>query len=250
MIETVVLAAIQGLTEFLPVSSSGHLALVSLFLGVQEQVAIAVILHFGTMLATIVYFRRVLADLIRGVARGDRGAIRLVLLLVVASIPAGVFGILFQNLIEDSFSDPWLVGLLLGVTGLVLLLTLLARSKEKELGYVPALVIGVGQMLAVFPGLSRSGMTIAAGRYCGVAPVKAFEFSMLLSLPAILGANVLELRTVTAAIPAAEAVVGLAVSFSIGLGALWLLRRLVERRFHLFGIYCLLVSLFMVLFGR
>lgn len=250
MIETVVLAAIQGLTEFLPVSSSGHLALVSLFLGVQEQVAIAVILHFGTMLATIVYFRRVLADLIRGVARGDRGAIRLVLLLVVASIPAGVFGILFQNLIEDSFSDPWLVGLLLGVTGLVLLLTLLARSKEKELGYVPALVIGVGQMLAVFPGLSRSGMTIAAGRYCGVAPVKAFEFSMLLSLPAILGANVLELRTVTAAIPAAEAVVGLAVSFSIGLGALWLLRRLVERHFHLFGIYCLLVSLFMVLFGR
>ncbi len=243
----IILGILQGLTEFLPISSSGHLAILEHYFGVAEPVTLAVFLHFGTFLATLVYFSRPIGDLVRGMVRRDRQSIVYIRNICIGTIPVVIFAFLFKRYIEQSFINLTLVALLLGVTGTILILTGVVVRGSKKITLLSAVLIGVSQMFAVFPGISRSGVTIASGLFLKVKPDKAFTFSFLLSLPAIAGAFLMEAVSISSLQNIPSLFIGMIFSFLSGLVALKILRLLVERYFHLFGIYCLVISLIIYL---
>lgn len=250
MIKTVILGIVQGLTEFLPVSSSGHLAILEKLFGIREPVTLAVFLHFGTLVAILVFFRRPLIELVSGVFKGERESLSYLIKIVIGSIPIAVFAILFESWITSTFTNMKLVAILLGITGTVVLLTGITRKKQQQIELMSAILIGIGQMFAILPGISRSGMTISAGIFYGVEPERAFRFSFLLSIPAVLGANIFELKNVHNFSNFPELLVGMVFSFVSGFVALKILRSTVYRRFYLFGPYCLIVSMVLLFMLR
>ena len=242
MIRTAILGIVQGLTEFLPVSSSGHLAILEKMLGINEPMTLAVFLHFGTFMAIVVFFFRPLRELTSGILAGDRQSIVYVGKILLATIPIVIAGMLFRSWVAEAFNNMNMVTILLGLTGAVVLLTGVVPKKQEQVTFVSAMLIGIGQMLAILPGISRSGMTISAGLYAGTDPERAFRFSFLLSIPAVLGANLFELKNLPGIIDLPVLTVGMLCSFVSGLIALAVLRRTVYRRFHFFGVYCLVIS--------
>jgi len=198
MLEILILAVVQGLTEFLPVSSSGHLVLLQALMGTHEgDLMLNVVLHTGTLGSVVIVYWR---DLLR-LLKLDRAALRYILALVVGTLPAVVVGLLLKDMVEAAFAAPAFAAGGLLVTGLVLLSTRAARPATQRPGAweplpVPlgrALLIGCAQALAICPGISRSGSTIAASLWLGLARAEAARFSFLLSVPAIAGALVLML---------------------------------------------------------
>jgi len=185
---------VQGLTEFLPISSSGHLVLVPALLGMEEpDLATTAILHLGTLAAVIWYYRDDLLGLVH--FRTDPDARRIIWLLVLGTVPAALIGLLFDTTIETIFSEPWIAAMLLIVTGVILSVGLLIPRGERRLeeGRTgDALVVGWAQALALLPGISRSGMTMTAAMAQGYERVQAARFAFLLAVPAITGAGVLK----------------------------------------------------------
>jgi undecaprenyl-diphosphatase len=246
MIKTIILGIVQGFTEFLPVSSSGHLAILEHLFGISEPVSMAVFLHFGTFIAIIVFFFSPISNLIKGVCKGNKESISYCAKLVLGTIPILVAGILLESMVTHAFADTTVVSILLGITGTIVLVTGIIRKKRRKVNFPVALLIGIGQMFALLPGISRSGMTISAGIFSGVEPERAFRFSFLLSLPAVLGANIYELRNISGICNIPELLVGMIFSFATGILALKILRNMVYQRFHLFGPYCLIISIIML----
>lgn len=232
-----ILGFVQGLTEFLPVSSSGHLVLVQSLLPGFEQpgVLLDVILHLGTAAAVLFYFRYEIL----------RMSLNEIKYILVGSIPAGIVGVLFQSLIEDLFLSTFVVGVALLITGAMNFFTDRASARRERMSYVDALVIGLGQAFAIIPGISRSGATIFAGTSMGVDRQKAAQFSFLLSIPAILGATVLQLvsHSGTNTLPIGFYVVGFVTALITGFFAIMLVFRLLtEKKFTYFAIYCVIVG--------
>jgi undecaprenyl-diphosphatase len=244
--KAIILGIVQGLTEFLPISSSGHLAILEKYFRITEPLTLAVFLHFGTFLSTVVFFFKPLAALIRGVFTGNKDSIEYLVYIFIGSIPIAVFALIFKPFIEQTFTDPLLIALFLGFTGVVVILTRIARHGAKRIFLFSALMIGLAQMLAVFPGISRSGMTISMGLFKHIDPKEAFIFSFLLSLPAVLGANVIEVATLPHIDNIPSIIIGMIVSFFVGLLALKVLRNMVHRWFHIFGVYCLAISIILL----
>ncbi len=257
LLEAIMLGLVQGITEFLPVSSSGHLAVLEHLwrLPAESRLPLTTMLHGATALAVIFYFAPLLARLIRGLWASDAvrrvSSWRMVGFILLASIPAGLVGVMFSDLIDRAFSSPLLVGLMLLVTGGVLYGTRFSRA-QVETGWVRALLVGVAQGIAILPGISRSGATIASGLYLGMDRKEAFEFSFLLAVPAITGAFLLETRKVDLAVlsPVALAA-GMVVALVSGLAALYVLgRAVVGRKLHWFAFYCWLAGLATIVFVR
>jgi undecaprenyl-diphosphatase len=259
------LGLVQGLTEFLPMSSSGHLVLAEHFLGVSGGTAFFdVFLHLATFLAAVVALRtelvRILAFLastmgIRWVSlRSDelREGRRLFLALVIGTIPAAVAGLLFRDALTVLADSPRFVGFALLVTGLVLVATRLAPNGTAQLDATSALAIGFAQALALLPGVSRSGMTVAAGLFAGVRRERVVRFSFLLSLPAVLATAALKLRendTGMAGLPPLTLVVAFLTAFVSGFLALQLMVRVVvSGKLTFFGIYCIAVGVAALVF--
>lgn len=267
--KVLVLGTIQGLTEFLPVSSSGHLVLAEHLLDFKEAgLAGVVILHLGTLVALIVFFARRIWKIIRDLFRTKDESIaslRLILYIVIGSIPAAIVGLLAQKPLEMLFDQPVYVSFFLIGTGVLLLLTRWSKERERRFGVSDAFIIGIAQAAAILPGLSRSGLTIATALLLGIATVEAFEFSFLLSIPAVLAANLLELfglikglKVISKLYPQASTlelfqiagipspfslIIGVVASMGVGFLALWLLRRLVlGKRFWLFSLYCFAIG--------
>ncbi len=250
LIPVLILAVVQGIAEFLPVSSSGHLALLGHFLGSRAPdggLVLEVVLHLGTLCSVVVFYRSDLAGLASGVLHGRRDSLRLLLLLFIASIPAGVCGLLLQDRIEAAFSSPLLVALLLGLNGLVLLAA--GRSRKRaggSPGFLSAAAGGLAQAVAILPGISRSGSTISAITVSGTTQTAAARFSFLMSIPAIAGAGLLEAREISSisGADALTAATGFAISAITGYLALKVLIGILERnRLWIFGVYCLAASL-------
>ena len=243
-IESAVLGLIQGLTEFLPVSSSGHLVIGQTLLGLRgDNLAFDVLVHGATLMAVIVYFRGRLLELLRRPAWPYAGK------LVVATLPVVVFGLTLHPLIRDAFARPPMVAGFLVITG-GLLLSLYLRDRAvgpgtalREPGWGAALTIGLFQALALLPGVSRSGSTIVAGIWLGLAPAAAVEFSFLLAIPAIAGAIVYEAGSLGRAADGGMGgvfAVGAATAFASALVAIGAVFRAVGRQqFRWFGFYCL-----------
>jgi undecaprenyl-diphosphatase len=234
---------VQGLTEFLPVSSSGHLVLFGAWLGVeQEGILFEVALHAATLLAVVVFYRARVASLVAGALRGDADAWRYGLKLGVATLPAVAAVLLARGFFEGLYERVAPVGLALWVTGAAVYSTrfTLPRARGPEPGWADALWIGAAQAAAIVPGISRSGATVATGLALGVAPAAAAEFSFMMSLPAILGAVVLQVPDLGHVAPGAWTGIaaGAVVALGSGVAALWLFVRLLRSRaFHHFAWY-------------
>jgi undecaprenyl-diphosphatase len=254
---TILLGLLQGLTEFLPISSSGHLVLAQVLLGVPSPgIVLEVVLHAGTLLAVLVAFRRDIWRMLRdtGCAAAvwrrhreppGRGAVE-VGLLALATLPVVAAGLLLRTPIESAFESPRIAAGLLMVTGLLLLATRWARSRNTTANVPTALAMGVMQVLSLLPGISRSGATISGGLFAGGNPHEMARFSFLMSVPAILGSLILEFPALLRAgqdgglLPYAA---GFLLAFASGLAAIRILLRVISGgRFFLFGFYCLVVG--------
>jgi undecaprenyl-diphosphatase len=246
-IEAVILGIVQGLTEFLPVSSSGHLVLAQHVLGVKQPgVSFELLMHVGTLAAVLVCFRSRILSLVRSLYTPSMRDERvMILLLVIGTIPAGLFGILFGDFFKAAFARPAVAAGMLLVTGAILLSTRFVRKGENPVRWLSATVMGLGQAVAIMPGISRSGSTIAAGMFSGVQPSKAAEFSFLMSIPVIAGATLLDARDLAAldTTQIGPYLTGTAVAFVFGLGAIEGLLSIIRKgRFEYFAYYCFAVG--------
>ena len=234
---------IQGLTEFLPVSSSGHLVLIPALLGFEEpSLAASVMLHLGTLLAVVAYYRTDLLRLLH--LRRDPEARRILLLLAIGTVPAALVGLTLHGPVETVFSEPWLVAVALMVTGAILLFSLLVGKGVRRLAegrWTDGVVVGLAQAFALLPGISRSGMTIAAGMAQGFQRKEAARFAFLLSIPAIAGAALLDgMDLVERGGFTSDLLLGMAVAAVVGyLAIAGLIRVLVRVGLLPFALYCL-----------
>ena len=255
LLEAFILGLLQGATEFLPVSSSGHLVLAQALMNLSSAgVGFEVLVHIATLLAVLLCLRKDVAGLVRGFfslfghgfrarARKLTGGERLALAVIAGTIPAMVASLLLGEAVESAFGRPdWAAGSLL-VTGAVLLLTRLRDRGSRPLGPGVGFVIGVAQAMALLPGISRSGFTIAAAIFLGVPRDDAVRFSFLLAIPTIGGAFLYTLASGPSEIlevPAAPSAAAFIAALASGSAAILVLLRAVKRgRFELFGLYCL-----------
>jgi undecaprenyl-diphosphatase len=245
----IVLGAVQGVTEFLPISSDGHVALGAMLFGVSDEMPLSmvVMLHVGTLVATIIAFREDLTLLAKGAWSGVRQPRaylaspdgRLVTGIVVASAPTALIGLLLEDRVEGFSRVPWIVGACLLASALVVFATRRGGGDAEVLPPWQALLVGVAQGLAVMPGLTRSGSTIAVAMMLGLSGPAAFRFSFLLSLPAIAGATLLKARdTQELAALGPGVIAGALTALIVGYVALRWLRALVRQgRFWTFALY-------------
>lgn len=247
LISVIILAIIQGLTEFLPVSSSGHLALAGTIMSIpKEEISFEIVLHLGTLLAVIGVYRRDLLKLVSGVLKGRRESLVLAGLLALGSVPAAAAGFFFADAIAMLFAEPLVVSIMLIVTGCALFSTRFAPEGIRDHpSWKGSLMVGVSQALALLPGISRSGFTISTGLFAGIRREEAARFSFLLSIPAITGAAVLKLPDAGIGIVDLPFMaVGLAVSAITGYLALKVLLKFLTRgKFSMFAWYCWILGL-------
>ncbi len=257
-IEAVFLGILQGLTEFLPVSSSGHLVLVQTFLGIKMPgVTFEVIVHAGTLLSIIWVFWRDVYNLISGITKSVQQQ-KLFLLLVLGTVPAGLMGLSLSSFFKSIFEKPLIVGFMLLITGgIVWLIASLEDNQDnrsiRDMGWKDAVVIGIFQGMAIIPGISRSGSTIFGALLRGLDRETAVRFSFLLALPAIGGATVLEMKEWLSmgGWPEDFTVYLIAALFAFASGVLAIrtfIKLLATGRFHYFAYYCWLAGTFTILY--
>jgi len=255
LVSALILAIIQGLTEWFPVSSSGHLVLFERILSYYGGLSFEVALHFGTLMAVFVYFGKDITDIIRDFFMGrwntEHG--KMAWLLIVASIPVAIVGFFVKDIFDTVLSNLSVVAFGFGITGLFLLIASLDFGKIKvsetrKLGYGKAFLVGIAQALAIVPGISRSGATVSSGVLLGLKEKNAMKFAFILSIPVIFGANILAIGNQT--LPT-ELIWASFVSFIVGLLSIHIVFKyfLVNKKnFRWFAVYCLLLALVLGVF--
>ncbi|MGB9853939.1 MAG: undecaprenyl-diphosphate phosphatase [Candidatus Bathyarchaeales archaeon] len=246
LIETVILGVIQGLTEWLPISSTGHLKIAEKLLGLETPILFDVILHLGTLTVIMLFFRGDVKKILSALARLDFKTEygRLIPLIIVGTIPTAIIGLAFSMFLENFFQEVLTVAIALLACGFVLYSAKFAKEKRSDISYFAALLIGIAQGIAAIPGLSRSGLTIAAALLLGIKREKAFRFSFLLSVPAVIGAFGLTFHMNFSELAVSnldwiEILAGVITAIIIGYLALKLLWKvLAKKRFHVFAVYC------------
>jgi undecaprenyl-diphosphatase len=264
VLQAIVLGAVQGLTEFIPISSSGHLVLVPEALGWgQPGLAFDVLLHTASLLALLVYFSGDLLDMARGFFKGDRFQRRLVGLLAVGTVPAVIAGLFFGDYFEDAFEDAKASAVQLIITAVILVVAEQAlRYHERRVANsghdlrrmegmhaIDASVIGVAQAIAIFPGISRSGATIGAGLALGIKRDDSARFAFLLAIPALFGASLIEVPELSGStLGLGAAVAGFIASLLTSYAAIWaLIRYLRSNTLYPFALYCVVAGIFFYL---
>jgi undecaprenyl-diphosphatase len=240
----IILGIVQGLTEFLPVSSSGHLVIGQALLGVEDPgKTVEVALHVGTLLSVLVYFHRRVLTLTQALFRpGLAAERRLILYLVIGTVPAVIAYLWLKPWFDRAYESAGFASAMLIVTGSILLAPRWLTAPARELDWGRSVLIGCAQAFAILPGISRSGTTISAGIALGIRPAVAAEFSFLLAIPAILGAVVTEYEhfaTLVRAGAFGPYALSAATSFVVGLAAIYAVMTSVRRgRLHWFAYYC------------
>jgi len=249
LVQAIFLGLVQGFTEFLPISSSGHLALASHFLSVENPgLTFEVVLHLGTLLSVLVYFRPQLWSLCLSLFNPEMKEERqMITYLFIGTLPVAVIGLSFKHQFESLSNQPRVVAILLCVTGGLLLLPRLfpKRRGDKSMTIRTSLIMGFGQAFAILPGISRSGSTIVSGMLSGVNPANAAEFSFLLAIPAIGGAAFMSLQDLEGIDSSLTFpyLVGGVVSFISGLIAVYaVLSSIRKGKFEYFAYYCIAVG--------
>lgn len=247
MLKYIILGIVQGLTEFLPVSSSAHLAIIQhIFKIIEHQLALSVVLHLGTVLALVVFFFKDILNLCRDM--------RMLLMISLVTLITGIIALSGKDFFEGLFSSPKFAAGALIFTGIILLSTKkFINTNRAAVGFKDAAILGFSQALSIIPGISRSGITISTLLFRGVEPKTSFKFSFLVSIPAVLGAVILEAKEIGFVLRGEfkNLALGLFCSFLSGLLALAVLRVILRNaKFHYFGYYCILVAVITLLFIR
>lgn len=253
LLSAILLGLVQGLTEFLPVSSSGHLVLAQHFLGYEgSNLAFDVLVHLATLLAVILYFQKDIVHIFKSFLPETPypDGRRWLAMIAVGTVPTAIIGIAFEKQIETLFASPRIVASMLWVTALILFLSdrvkVKAESNGTRITIFRALIVGAAQGLAIIPGISRSGSTISVAIFSGLDPNQAARFSFLLSIPAVFGATLLEIGeivTVESSQIVAYAVAFIAAFASGYLAIDILMRTVLKRKLWKFSIYLCIVGL-------
>lgn len=252
--QSILLGIVQGLTEFLPVSSSGHLVLFQKLFGFQEApIFFDTLVHFATLLAVLFYLRKEIWQILTNLKK----SINLIWLLVLGTLPAVIFALLFKDYIENSFNLVWLLSVGFFITAALLLATKFIGNEKKdmqEISWLDSFIIGIFQAVAILPSISRSGATISSALYRGIKREDAFKFSFLLSIPAIAGAMVLQVFDFNPSNlnggfwPNALGFIFAAV---FGFFSLFILERIAQKgKLHYFAVYCFVLGALILLFVR
>jgi undecaprenyl-diphosphatase len=255
MLVYLLLGIVQGLTEFIPVSSSGHLVIAKTLFGLTEPDAtIEIFLHAGTLLSILVFYRKKIVSMLASVVRFRRNEpdFRLSMTIIIASVPAGLIGVLFNDAIERMFGDAHIVAAMLIITGLLLISSRFSRARQ-DYGFTinAAILIGLAQAIAIMPGISRSGATIVCALWLGAKSEDAAQFSFLLALPAMFGAILLKAKDIisTHAQIDPALVIASGVAFAVGLASLYVLLPVLRRgKLWVFGAYCALAGILSLVF--
>jgi len=250
LIKTIILGIIQGVTEWLPISSTGHLELSNIFLGLEMPISFDGVLHIGTLIVILVFFRKEVCKILSALAHSDfkteHG--RMIPLIVVGSIPTALIGLVFGWEIESIFQTVLSIGIAFIFFGALLYSSKFGKGKSDSVSYYAAIVMGIAQGVAIIPGVSRSGATIAVALLLGIKREKAFRFSFLLSIPSILGATCYTVyaefdKLTSSALGWPELLAGAIVAMLVGYFAIKLLWKiLTKEKFHLFAFYCWLLG--------
>nr|WP_299338648.1 undecaprenyl-diphosphate phosphatase [Allomuricauda sp.] len=253
IIDAIILGIIQGLTEFLPVSSSGHLELGKAILGAnalpEESLLFTVVLHFATALSTLIVFRKDVAEILRGLFQFKwNEETQFSVKIIISMIPAALIGFFLQDFLEVFFDGAIIiVGIMLLITAILLYLADLAKTTDKGVSYRSAFVIGLAQAVAILPGISRSGATISAAVLLGVDKTKSARFSFLMVVPLILGKMGKDLLSGDIDFQGEQAIamgVGFLAAFIAGLAACtWMIKLVRQSKLSYFALYCLIVGL-------
>lgn len=263
-LEAFILGLLQGLTEYLPVSSSGHLAIGSAFFGIQgeDSMAFTILVHVATVLSTLVILGKEVGQLLKGLCQGRMNdETRYAINILVSMIPVGIVGLFFKDVVEDIFgSGLAIVGAMLLVTAALLTFSYFARPRQKErISLRDAFIIGLAQACAVMPGLSRSGSTIATGLLLGNKKESLAQFSFLMVIPPILGEALLDTvkimkdgteAFVSAAVPASSLIIGFLAAFVAGCVACkWMINIVKRGKLIYFAVYCAIVGIVTLVAG-
>jgi len=258
-IEALILGIIQGLTEFLPVSSSGHLELGKHILGVEaaENLTFTVVVHGATVLSTIVVFWKTIVDLFRELFTFKwNDSTKYIAKIFISMIPVLIIGLFFKDQVESLFTgNLFFVGIMLLVTAALLAFTYYAKERQKEITFKDSLIIGIAQAIAVLPGLSRSGATIATGLYLGNKKELVAKFSFLMVLIPIIGANLKDLLDTNFTFEGSSSgsiplLIGFIAAFITGLLACsWMINIVKRGKLIYFAIYCLIIGSLAIIFS-
>ena len=260
IIKSIILGIVQGLAEFLPVSSSGHIELFKNMFNVdfgEDNLLFTTLIHGATVLSTIIIFRKDILEIIKDLLKFELNeSTKFALYILVSMLPILVVGLFFKDFVESFFNQNLLlVGFMLLLTGFLLLLTKFVNAKAKELTYGSAFLIGISQAIAVLPGISRSGSTIATGLLLGIDKAKMAKFSFLMVIPPILGAMLLDLKDFAEgssvnSISTPELAGGFIAAFLTGLVACnWMIKIVKQGKIQYFAYYCFVVGLLAIGFS-
>ncbi len=246
IVTLIILSIIQGITEFLPISSSGHLAIIEHLLKFSEsqRMSYSAFLHLGTTLALIIFFAKRIEEILTSAVQKQntqrqKENISIIVAIIIGTIPVAILGLLTKDSIDNLFTSPADALIFIIITGCILFVTRFAKERNNKINYLTALLIGTAQAMALLPGISRSGITISAALFLGLSREKSFEFSFLLSIPAVIGANILVFKDITTNSAFVPLVLTVVISCISGIIALYLLKRIViNKRFHKFAYYC------------
>lgn len=241
IIQALIFSIVQGITEWLPISSSGHIAILENLFNFQS-LSFVVFLQFASILAVIVLFWK---DIIKVFSWKKEGNLKYFLMLMLAVVPAGLVGVLFKDQIAATFSNLFFLGIFFMISGIIIYSTKFTHHKREKLNWWDPIVIGLFQALAIFPGVSRSGSTISAGMYRGLKREQLVKFSFLLAIPTILGATVFEAKSIVLAnINLSILAITFVVTFVISIFAIKTLLRIVRSdKFYWFGVYDFFVGI-------
>ena len=262
-IQAIILGIVQGLTEFLPVSSSGHLEIAKFIMNTnsvaEQSMMMTVVLHFATALSTLVVFRKEVMEIITGLFQFEKNEhFWFSVKIVISMIPAVIIGLKFEDEIESLFDKKLvLVGAMLVVTGILLFLADRAKNTEKSVGIWQAFVIGISQAIAILPGISRSGATISTSVLLGIDRSRAAKFSFLMVVPLIFGKmakdildNVMGEEAAFVAGETVPLICGFVAAFLTGLLACtWMIKLVKASKLYFFSIYCFVVAAFAIAKG-
>ena len=249
IIDIVILGILQGITEFLPVSSSGHLVLAQYMLGIESPGnTLEILFHIGTLFSVFYVFNKDIKSIV--ISLNEKPTQKLVIYIIIATTPAVIIGLIFKSHIINLFSSIVPVGYALLLTGAILTFSINFKNKNKSLSYLYSLLIGLAQAIAIIPEISRSGTTISISMLLGIPPKEAARFSFLLSIPVIIGAGLLgflELESYGLLTPK-FIITGILTSFIVGTLSLQILLKILEvGRFYFFGIYCVIAGIVAIL---
>lgn len=268
ILQAIILGIVQGLTEWLPVSSSGHLALLQLAMGLEVPVFFDLVLHIGTLTGVFAIYKKDIISIMssiyaffchylfsknRRVSKSsyNRTDITYTRLIILGMIPTAAIGIAFKSFFENSFHDTHAIAVGFITTGILVFMTRFLKSGDKKLGNTDAFWIGMGQGLSIFSSISRSGITLSIGMFRGLEKGSLVKYSFLLSIPAIIGASIFDLATADSEtlaqmydIPTSSYVVGVLLSAVVGFASIKFLIRVINNQsFYLFSFYCVAIGL-------